>query len=217
VNHPEPPTQTYGANNQILSDIAQGGDEPAHMLNSRTLIAASKCLEPGGRLTIVTDNRWYARLLCVTLLKAMNESKELVSSSSQGRRQGIQQIETFGSTRERVILYEGQPSEAIGHSTQKDPKSGTSYFDRLWRSGAGTHAERRKRFIILVERIQDSRDTSSPTKRNHHQQYARAKKSEKGNKPGKKNKKKTEAKQKRRNERRLAKRKGHAEIEAMHS
>lgn len=214
VNHPEPPTQTYGASNHILTEIAQGGEEPAHMLNSSTLVAASRCLKTGGKLIIVTDNRWYARLICVTLLKAMKVSKDLISSSELGERSDFRQVETFGDSRERVVLFEGQPSGAIGHSVRNDSKNGSSYFDRLWRSGAGTHAERRKRFIIIMVRMQDAHDTSSHMKPNEDQHCARSRKS---GKSGKKSRKRSEAKQKRRNERRLAKRKGDAENVAMPS
>ena len=197
VNHPEPPTQTYGSNNQSLMDIANGGNEPAHMLNSDTLISASRCLQLNGRLVIVTDNRWYARLICVTLVKAMKSNKGLICSSELGQSSGIRHVETFGNSQERVVLFEGQPSEVIGHSVQNGPKSGASYFDRLWRSGAGTHAERRKRFIILMERVPYNK-SSRP--------YVQAGKGGKEGKREKKIRKKGEAKQRRRNERRLAKR-----------
>lgn len=206
VNHPEPPTQTYGASQQILTNIAEGGNEPAHMLNSDTLISGSRCLHLNGRLIIVTDNRWYARLICVTLVKAMKGCKGLICSSELDRHSGIHQVETFGNLRERVILYEGQPSVAIGHSVQNGSKSGTSYFDRLWRSGAGTHAERKKRFIISIERMQHAVNASSPVKRSSAQSYARSEMGGRAGKPGKKKRKKSEAKQKRRNQRRLAKR-----------
>ena len=209
VNHPEPPTQTYGANNHILTEIAQGGEEPAHMLNSKTLVAASRCLKPGGKLIIVTDNRWYARLICATLLKAIQVSKGLISSGELGRRPSFRQVETFGNSRECVVLFEGQPSDAIGHSVRNDSKNGSSYFDRLWRSGAGTHAEQRKRFVISMERVQDSGDISSNVKPSEDKHYARARKA--SDKSGKKSRKRSEAKQKRRNERRLAKREGRTE------
>lgn len=209
VNHPEPPTQTYGSNNQILMDIAKGGSEPAHMLNSETLISASKCLnmESRGKLIIVTDNRWYARLICATLAKVMKLCKGIICTSDLGGQLGIRHIETFGKSRDRVILYEGQPSQAIRHSAGNHTQPGSSYFDRLWRSGAGTHAEWRARFIISIERAQDVVEASPQTSRNNSQPHLHARKGIKGGKKNRKNKK-SDAKQKRRNERRLLKKKG---------
>lgn len=207
VNHPEPPTQTYGANSHVLTEIAEGGNEPAHMLSSDTLISASKCLQSNGRLIVVTDNRFYARLLCVTLVKSMKAFTGSICSTDLARCPGIRQIESFGAGRERVDLYEGQPSEAIGHTVQSGRNSGTSYFDRLWRSGAGTHAERRKRFIISMERAHGaSKPSSAKNRQVYRSKEARAGNAGKSGNTSKKNRKKSEAKQKRRNERRLAKR-----------
>jgi pentatricopeptide repeat protein len=165
INHPEPPTQTFGSNSEVLASIASGhGAEPAHMLNSQTLISAMRCLdETDGELVIVTDNRWYAKLLCCTLVKVT--SKAVVNDDDNDgmslynkkfdKQSGIRQIETFQSkknnSRENIILYEGTPNEAINHCTIRD-QTGSSYFDRLWRSGAGTHAEVEKRFIICLRR-----------------------------------------------------------------
>lgn len=207
VNHPEPPTQTFGSNSKVLTNIAEGGNEPAHMLSSDTLISASNCLQSNGRLIIVTDNRWYASLICVTLVKAMKTCVGLIRSSDLSGFNGIRQVETFGAGRERVVIYEGQPSEAIGHSVQKNgTNGGASYFDKLWRSGAGTHAERRKRFIIVMDRIHGDVSPTTSDNRGRDESHTRAKKNAKGGKSGKKNRKKSEAKQKRRNQRRLAKR-----------
>jgi hypothetical protein len=211
VNHPEPPTQTFGSNNHILLGIAQGGSEPAHMLNSETLISASKCLdmESRGKLIIVTDNRWYARLICASLVKVMTLCKGTLCTSDLGSQPGIRHIETFGKARDRVVLYEGHPSQAMGHSTGKHAKTGSSYFDRLWRSGAGTHAEQRTRFIISMERGQDDSKASPQSHRNSSQPHANAGKGING---GPKNRnKKSDLKQKRRNERRLKKKSENAQ------
>ena len=68
--------QTFGANNLILKNIADGGEEPAHMLNSQTLISAARCLDKRtGKLIIVTDNRFYANLICATLIKVINKNE----------------------------------------------------------------------------------------------------------------------------------------------
>lgn len=145
VNHPEPPTQTFGGDEAALTRISEGGEEPGHMLSSSIVIAAAECLKPGdGQLVIVTDNRMYARLICVSIVKAGESRPELLAPIVL---EGMEFVESFGL----VSLYEGQPGEAIRHAPSSD-KSGQSYFDRLWQTGAGSHAERSKRFVISVKR-----------------------------------------------------------------
>jgi len=140
VNHPEPPTQTYNS----VTD-----EEPAHMLNSQTIISATRCLQSNGkgRLIIVTDNLIYARLICQTVVRVLENNNELVGLQGSEVRD-LRRIESFG--RSSVHLYEGQPSASIGHFTPNRFDRGTSYFDRLWRTGAGKHADMRKRFIIAL-------------------------------------------------------------------
>jgi len=204
VNHPEPPTQTYGAYAMDLEAIANGtGDdggameieEPAHMLHSDTLYEIAQCLAnekvdgdgdtgsmEGGQLIIVTDNRWYANLICCTVVKLMRKHAGLLHSGrSDDTDTLLRRVEEFPISRStttststtedtttaatpKVILYEGRPNEFIecvtgtGHHQQhqrrREPRTGegggTSYFDRLWRSGAGTHAETKRRFVIYL-------------------------------------------------------------------
>lgn len=204
VNHPEPPTQTYGSNEADLKSIAEGGAEPAHMLASDTLLLSLKCLtvDSTSRLVIVTDNRWYARLICATLLKVIRSNKNLHCCATPSLSQ-LRHVETFGSAgRDRVFMYEGQPCETIGHSVARHGSGGSSYFDRLWRAGAGIHAERRSRFIIVVERCEGAISAGGKSTGS----WAPKEKSGKS----KKNRKKSEEKQRRRNERRLAKKQGTA-------
>lgn len=156
VNHPEPPTQTIGANNSLLKMISDGGAEPAHMLNSATLIKAARCLDSEtGEMVIVTDNRWYANLICATLLKVMKQEKDLFFTTPLDEASGIRPIDVFhgDSKLSSVTLYEGQPNESIAHSYSHDvtsQSSGSTYFDRLWRKGAGNHADVKKRYIICM-------------------------------------------------------------------
>lgn len=148
VNHPEPPTQTFGGDEAALARISEGGKEPGHMLSSSIIIAAAECLKPGdGQLVIVTDNRMYARLICVSIVKASKSRPGLLAPIVL---EGMVFVESFGL----VSLYEGQPGETIRHAPNSD-KSGQSYFDRLWQTGAGSHAERSKRFVISVKRADE--------------------------------------------------------------
>lgn len=99
--------------------------------------------------------RRYANLICSSALKVMKENSGLISTSKLNTQSGIRQVEVFygKDPSQSIILYEGQPNETIGHSTQRSAHTkGSTYFDRLWRKGAGNHAEREKRFIICLSR-----------------------------------------------------------------
>lgn len=219
VNHPEPPTQTYGSSEDDILAV-QGDAEPAHMLNSKTLLAAAHCLRPNGegRLIIVTDNRWYATLIISTLEKVVAQNEKLLTQIDLDEKRGYRRVDHFASRSpsiSRLSLFEGKPSEAIGHSTLKNNgNSGASYFDRLWRTGAGSHAEMKRRFVIAVRTFNSSQDK---------QQYCTCtRNSGQGGRAGsgtgkrsvvkKSNRKRSAEKQQRRNERRLAKRRSAQEL-----
>jgi pentatricopeptide repeat protein len=204
VNHPEPPTQTLGANSALLKTLIEGGEEPAHMLSSETLLSAARCLDDAkGRLVIVTDNRWYANLICATLLKVMKENDDTFHTVPLDQRSGFTAIETFhgGTTNLQVTLYEGQPNESIGHLTASTSSQGSTYFDRLWRKGAGTHADAQKRFVICMCRSKASGRSSVTGK-------LKSAVTGKVAAVQQKNKKKSATKQQRRNERRMKKKAG---------
>jgi hypothetical protein len=101
-----------------------------------------------------------------------------------------------------VHIYEGKPSSSIGHYIPHNSASvgGTSYFDRLWRTGAGKHADMKKRFIIVVRTMGGTHTTAvtlTPTPR------LAASGSVSAQKKG--SKKRSAQKQQQRNERRLLK------------
>lgn len=155
VNHPEPPTQTFGADTWNLQSIADGGPEPAHMLSSDMMEAAAKCLskKTTSRLVIVTDNKWYGCLICATLIKMMGEKPGLLFPSVLDKSK-YNTIQSFSSNKaDAVTLYEGKPGSDIGHpeaSLSMTDNEGQTYFDRLWRTGAGSHSEKTSRFIICA-------------------------------------------------------------------
>jgi pentatricopeptide repeat protein len=157
INHPEPPTQLFGADSYNLELIMNGGSEPAHMITSHMIRAAAGCLSrfESSRLVIVTDNKWYGRLLCATLVKVMRSERNMLFPVALGV--GFKHLEGFPieltGSGEHVVLYEGQPNAAIGHPRQNDVgQKGATYFDRLWRSGAGTHSDKLLRYIIVASR-----------------------------------------------------------------
>ena len=167
INHPEPPTQTFGAESANLRSIMIGELEPAHMLCSRTIKAAANCLSilQESRLIIVTDNKWYGRLICATIVRLMRESPGLLYPVDLTKlNPEIKMVEQFPEPSDDVngkatiSLYEGQPDKNIGYPEVNNAlKSlkGASYFDRLWRSGGGTHADKSKRFIIVAARDEE--------------------------------------------------------------
>lgn len=179
VNHPEPPTQTHGVNE------ADQSDEPAHMLNNKMVISSAKCLKPDGRgrLIIVTDNLLYAQHICRSVSKLLSQV-DLVGVAPR-EVHDLKRIESFGHG--SLNLYEGNPSISVDHYVVKGgPSNGTSYFDRLWRTGAGKHADMKRRYIIALRtKGGKSREAGG------------------SNGTPKKRKKRSEEKQRRRNERRL--------------
>eukprot|EP00559_Dactyliosolen_fragilissimus_P004037 CAMPEP_0184859472 /NCGR_PEP_ID=MMETSP0580-20130426/4460_1 /TAXON_ID=1118495 /ORGANISM="Dactyliosolen fragilissimus" /LENGTH=994 /DNA_ID=CAMNT_0027356111 /DNA_START=159 /DNA_END=3143 /DNA_ORIENTATION=+ len=238
VNHPEPPTQTYGAQSkENIEKLIQNGREPAHMLHSKTLRIIGKCLKAKGkgRLVIVTDNRWYARLICLTLqyvLSAKDSSLEPCFFDTLDS--PIKVTESFLNPKNDpsllpLLLLEGTPDETFGHfrvkrghdSSKNESHNGSSYFDRLWQSGGGKHAEISKRFIIVARSCGGKNEpnnvinsmlnrrkfqyASQPTRMS---KKSDARPSSSPNQENKsKNKKKSSAKQERRNKRRLEKKK----------
>lgn len=200
VNHPEPPTQT-----------STNDDEQAHMLNAQTILASARCLAKSGRLIIVTDNLIYARLICRTLANTLDKGK-LVSVSPK-EVNDLVRVESFNNGKGKSVhLYEGKPSLSIGHYIPIGNTGGNSYFDRLWKRGAGKHAEMRKRYIIAVRTNDGRSDNSGDSSYTPKPKYvATAGKSNgavdngKGSNETKGNKKRSAEKQKQRNERRLLK------------
>ena len=205
VNHPEPPTQTYDN---------ESPDEPAHMLNSANIRLAANCLEKDGkgRLIIVTDNLIYAKFLCRTMTRVMVDGSLVGLHPSQVP--DLRTVDSFiveNSRSSKLWLYEGKPSSSIGHfygNGGNGADKGTSYFDRLWRTGAGKHADMKKRYIVALRTsggtdiIGHHREDSVATK-----SYKARKKNSDGHakKKEKKPKKRNAEAQKRRNERRLLK------------
>ena len=158
VNHPEPPTQVLGRSAGETKAIMDGSSaEPAHMLNSSTLIAAGKCLQRDtGSIVIVTDNINYARLICATVVKISRQADSWLRSRKVDlKRSALREVETFSLMNvntDRVVIFEGYPSSAIGHVESSSSKQkGSSYFDRLWKTGASAHASSAERYILLLE------------------------------------------------------------------
>ena len=106
---------------------------------------------------IVTDNKSYARLIAATFSKVITTTKnkgkirswktsDIQTSSS------LRYMESFANI---VTIFQGHPTSEIGFSSttssgdSNTTTDGLSYFDRLWRTGAGSHAERTIRFVLV--------------------------------------------------------------------
>ena len=193
VNHPEPPTQT-----------STNDEEQAHMLNSETILAAAKCLLQNGegRIVVVTDNLIYAKLIGHTMANVIDQAK--LTSLKPNEVSDLRKIETSSNPNKYgafVHIYEGKPSSSIGHYSPK-ANSGTSYFDRLWRTGAGKHADMKRRYIIAVRTIGGDNNSFTSSSKKNKKTTQSSRSTGTSNKPSKK---KSAEKQQRRNERRLMK------------
>ena len=192
VNHPEPPHQYDDGGSSSGGSTSQDGtrggrSDGEHMLTPQFFAAAYRSLEPGGRLTIVTDNQYYARLLLQSVAALSDGGKRCVLPSPPlwciARTQRIRHlpaslccrtmflplsltwyarvggyrhfhsykltgeqggeedaaVRTGGITVEEasgeMFLYRGQPGPACGHAVVA-----SSYFDRLWKTGASKSA-----------------------------------------------------------------------------
>lgn len=156
VNHPEPPTQTYGAEDDSIAFTIET-QEPAHMLNSNTLFHAAQCLKlhGEGKLIIVTDNLWYARLVCLTLVKLLTRHPRILEQMDlEGDPDlNLSQLFHVPNSERKVSLFVSHGvllPDVIGVSNV-NREEGSSFFDRLWRVGAGKHAHKTDRYIIAMQ------------------------------------------------------------------
>jgi pentatricopeptide repeat protein len=140
ANYPEPPSQTFGDSQKDLDLLLDGESEPVHMLTSQTIIEMGKCLKPHGKIIVVTDNQNYARLLAATFGKVIMGRKNLVQSCKPDAltKSSLRKWESYAN----VDIYKMDGTSAMG----------SSYFDRLWQTGAGSHSHKRTRFILLLQR-----------------------------------------------------------------
>ncbi|RHY86021.1 hypothetical protein DYB37_010733 [Aphanomyces astaci] len=125
INQPEPPQQTGSMNTQAK-----------HLLTATFLDHAMQLVKPDGRLTIVTDNKWYAQFL----LKIVCKLKHVHGVALKKR----QTVESNGS----FHIYMGHPPKECGVADEH----ASSYFDRLAkqdsiRGSQGTY------FLSIAKRI----------------------------------------------------------------
>jgi predicted amino acid racemase len=152
-----------GDNLQFLRQLAEGNStciEPIHMLHSTTIFAMSQVLKKNGYIVIVSDNRSYIRLVAATCTKIMGENNNILISTKyndvmNGIIHGFDEsilatIRQFESFQSMVNIYSYTTS--CNTNSTAYVADGTSYFDRLWRTGAGSHSETCTRFVIVMQR-----------------------------------------------------------------
>ncbi len=125
INHPEPPQQTGGK-----------GSEGKHLLTLDFFDQVARVLKPGGQITIVTDNVWYARFLVKALSTAPHP--RALTAVDMPNSSGCKSVIEEGEFK----AYVGKPSPACGHAIDA-----SSYFDRLWKRGNLTD-----RYIIVLKK-----------------------------------------------------------------
>ena len=104
INHPEPPQQTGGMESQGF-----------HLLTAEFFGAMHRVLAPEGKLTIVTDNEWYAQLLARGLAGGQGFSSfDLSKVGKAGKGTDVKVKDVVGG----IAIYSGLPGPACGHCVQ---------------------------------------------------------------------------------------------------
>ena len=116
------------------------------MLDTRLFDAAAAALRPGGTLTIVTDNAWYADLLLDSLAAhgawaAVPGALEAATAAAAAAQGGASR--TLRRSAGGLQLIVAPPDEWCGHVV-----SSSSYFDRLWRRGVSKHSAVAERYVL---------------------------------------------------------------------
>lgn len=128
VNFPEPPqtNMLYGAKSEL------------HLLTKKFFKEMHQVLCTSGRITILSDEYKYCRLLARTV-SALNHEKTTMFEPALGLRGRGRAKDCFEDI-EGIRLYHGVPGKRSGHVV-----SSSSYFDRLWDT-------KERYFLVLVKR-----------------------------------------------------------------
>ena len=152
ANHPEPPRQAAARGG--ASAAAAAAPEATHMLDDRLLSAAAAALRPGGTLTIVTDNTFYAELLLDALARRADVFRPADTTATKARAPKAGGGGGGGGTprlvrsRNGFSLFEAPPGAWCRH----EAAGASSYFDRLWKTGLSVHSKVDERYVLHVSR-----------------------------------------------------------------
>ena len=158
VNFPEPPQQApTSASEGGGSGMVEHTSEGSHMCDERMLNAASVALSPGGTLTIVSDNAWYAELL----FEMVNEHGDFEGAASKKDAEAeglggpvtiVRAAPMSKSNQVRggksVTLLSAKPGAWCRHASS----SASSYFDRMWQTGLSKHSAKEARYVLHLRR-----------------------------------------------------------------
>ena len=133
INFPEPPTGASHAADAAA--MAEASDSALHLLTPPFFRAMHAALEPGGRITILSDNEGYCRALAATAAALRDGESRLLVSERIG---GAERLAVIDG----VHVYKGQPGAAAGHAVEA-----ASYFDRFWE-----HGSHRARWYLVLRR-----------------------------------------------------------------
>ncbi|KNC82374.1 hypothetical protein SARC_05345 [Sphaeroforma arctica JP610] len=180
VNHPEPPTQSGETNDSthmlnaenLKACIACLVDAKEHSdIRSAAMSAANEgemevaaddggvgvSAERGceaGSLVIVSDNIFYTLALARSMVELMRTTDTAFRNKDNmdANTESVYVKETVrGEDGTYIHVYEGTPGKELGYVEGVESRS---YFDRLWQTGAGTHASEKVRYLLVVERGQ---------------------------------------------------------------
>ena len=125
--------------------------------DERMLNGASVALSPGGTLTIVSDNAWYAELL----FEMVNEHGDFEGAASKKDAEAeglggpvtiVRAAPMSKSNQVRggksVTLLSAKPGAWCRHASS----SASSYFDRMWQTGLSKHSAKEARYVLHLRR-----------------------------------------------------------------
>ena len=143
VNHPEPPQQAAAPGAADAADAgAEAAPEAAHMLDAPTLAAAAAALRPGGTLTVVTDNAWYAELL----LGLLSSHGGFGPPPDSHPPRDATLVTSAAGAAGAIHVYAAAPGRWCRHEAE----GASSYFDRMWRTGLSLHSSAEQRYVLHV-------------------------------------------------------------------
>ena len=144
VNFPEPPHHSGN----------EAADNRHHLLTPSFFKRVHAALEPGGGLTLFSDNHRYMQTLAKTLAELLHEEGDDAADArdkigepmfSAEAAEGTSMDGSGKATHENVAgvrLYRGLPGKGTGHAVYEQ-----SYFDRFWEQGAHTD-----RFFMVLSK-----------------------------------------------------------------
>lgn len=142
INHPQPPEHID------RGKATNSQNQGKHLLTAHFFKILHKSLLPGGKITIVTDNQSYARMLLRIISDDVGQLFQpgTVEETDCIREDFLLDYSTTNNTDRAVSkfsLWRGNPDSRFGHNAKC-----SSYFDRMW--DKGKHC---RRWILFISAI----------------------------------------------------------------